>query len=193
MKKLVLMLSLVGLFITLTSEDGCAPAPEPVSSSGVSKANVKIVTDLNGNTIEQNNVMKRLKRDNQAGSIKHLYILSAYSGQVMIYSTVKGKVTSSGKRLSPCTIEGGSGYKAHTISGDQSNDNRVTIGDNNYITNEVLGDDGTYGSSVEYIFWFDSKDVYHQQYITGGMILHISDQPLAVKSVVLNMETNETK
>lgn len=54
-------------------------------------------------------------------------------------------------------------------------------------TNEVLEDDGTYGDSVPYIFWFDAG-VYHQHYVEGGQIIHISDQPLAVKSIVLNME-----
>src|SRR6185503_6965090 len=35
---------------------------------------------------------------------------------------------------------------------------------------------------------WDTKGVYHQHYVDGGQILHISDQPLAVKSIVLNME-----
>ena len=56
---------------------------------------------------------------------------------------------------------------------------------------ELLGDDGTYGSSAEYIYWWDSKGVYHQHYLSGGQIVHISDQPLAVKSVILNMELSK--
>jgi hypothetical protein len=51
----------------------------------------------------------------------------------------------------------------------------------------VLLDDGTYVSSVEYLYWFDAKGVYHQHYVTGGQIVHVSDQPLAVKSIVLNL------
>jgi hypothetical protein len=163
----------------------------PQSASGVTKATTKIQTDLNGRTIEQNNIINRLSEDNKPGSIKHLYIISAYSGQVLIYSTVKGKVTSSGKRLTPINVDGSSGISPDNNDDKQWHDNRITIGGNNFITNEVLQDDGTYGTSVEYIYWWDSKGVYHQQYITGGMILHISNQPISVKSITLNFE--ETK
>jgi hypothetical protein len=167
------------LFITLASTSDCAT--EPVSTSGVSKANTTVETALNGNTIEQNNIIDRLHEDNKPGSIKHLYIISAYSGEVLIYSTVKGKVTSSGKRLSPSTITG------------ENTDQypfAIDFNGNTKYTNEVLGDDGTYGNSVEYLYWWDSKGVYHQQYVTGGMILHISNQPIAVKSVTMNFESN---
>jgi len=142
------------------------------------KISVEVQKDLNGYTIEQNNVAGRYKEDNKPGSIKHLYIISAYSGQTLIYSTVKGKVTSSGKRLSPNQL---------------SENFRIDLPDGRFAyTNELLADDGTYGSSTEYIYWWDSKGVYHQQYITGGMILHISNQPLSVKSVIINMELNKT-
>ena len=56
----------------------------------------------------------------------------------------------------------------------------------------MIEEDGTYGASIEYIYWFDQKDVYHQHYISGGQILHISDQPLEVKDVILNMEIAES-
>jgi hypothetical protein len=145
--------------------------PDPISRSGVAIASTTVQLDVNGKTIEQNNVIQRLKEDNKPGAIKHLYIISAYSGQVLIYSTVKGKVTSSGKRLSPTTL---------ARSGGQS--------DYAWYNTDLIQDDGTFGSSIEYLYWWDSKGIYHQQYVTGGMILHISNQPLAVKSVTLNME-----
>jgi len=135
--------------------------------------------------MEQRNVRDRLLADNKPGSIKHLYVISAYSGQVLIYSTVRGKVTSSGKRLTPDTISG--------IYADSDNNSNsgfgVPIGSVTAMTREVLSDDGTYGASVPYVFWFDAKGAYHQHYVDGGQILHISDVPLAVKSIVLNMET----
>lgn len=180
MKKITTWLLCGTVFLFLTSaEDSCNDSP--VSTSGITKATTTVQTDLNGNTIEQNAVIKRLKEDNKAGSIKHLYIISAYSGQVLIYSTVKGKVTSSGKRLSPSKIcDSSAGFK-------------IDFGGEWHYTDEVLSDDGTYGTSVEYIYWWDSKDFYHQQFITGGMIVHISNQPIAVKSVTINMETNKSE
>lgn len=180
MKKSLPILLLLSLpFLLGASDESCNQVP-PVSSSGLQKANVTVQTGSDGLSVEQRNVRDRLTADNKPGSIKHLYVISAYSGQVLIYSTVRGKVTSSGKRLSPENI---AGIYDTSISGFS-----VPIGNVTAITHEVLSDDGTYGSSVPYVFWFDAKGVYHQHYVDGGQILHISDQPLAVKSVVLNME-----
>lgn len=156
----------------------------PVSNGGVSQKSVKVATDQNGLTVEQKNIGKRLSEDNKPGSIKHLYIISTYSGDVLIYSTVQGKVTSSGKRLTPTTVNAGaSTYEGRGIP--------VTIGNTSTLTTEVIQDDGVYGSSVEYIYWWDTKGVYHQQYITGGMLVHISNQPIAIKKVILNLETQD--
>ena len=167
---------------------GCveiAPAPPPASDSGVHKATATVQTGSDGLTVEQRNIVDRLKADNQHGSIKHLYILSAYSGQCLIYSTVRGKVTSSGKRLTPNSVlaaaYGTVGY-THGID--------IQIGGHDQVTSEVLQDDGTYGSSVEYIYWWDSKGIYHQQYITGGMIVHVSSEPISVKGVTINLESS---
>lgn len=155
---------------------------QPVSSSGVRQVTAAVQAGPDGLTVEQRNVSDRLNMDNKPGSIKHLYIISAYSGQVLIYSTVRGKVTSSGKRLTPTTV---STNQANTNASDGV---PVDIAGRSYRTGEVIQDDGTYGSSVEYIYWWDSKGVYHQQYITGGMMVHISDQPVAVKGITINME-----
>lgn len=172
------------LLVTALILVGCPEIDEPVSSSGVTKATAVVHTGPDGLTTEQRNIKARLDLDNKPGSIKHLYVISAYSGQVLIYSTVVGKVTSSGKRLTPTSVvaEAASGYGI-----------LVRIGNSTEKTTEVLQDDGTYGSSVEYIYWFDSRGVYHQHYLQGGQILHVSDQALAVKTVTINMEVTEAK
>jgi hypothetical protein len=172
----------------LAANDGCdgPQATAPRSDSGVAKATAaRVAPGPDGLTVEQRNVTKRLAADNKPGSIKHLYVISAYSGQVLIYSTVQGKVTSSGKRLNPKTVVVADGNAAHRFYGFDAVGNRETA--------EVLEDDGTYGDSVPYIYWFDARGVYHQHWIEGGQILHVSDQPLAVKSVVLNMELTEAE
>ncbi len=153
---------------------------QPTSDSGVGKASVNVPTQSNGLTTEQQNVKERLLVDNKPGAIKHLYIISAYSGQVILYSTVRGKITSSGKRLSPTSIAVGTSSE-YRLPGYNFN---------GYTTSEVLQDDGTYGSSAEYIFWWDAnKGAYHQHFIAGGQIVHVSDQPLSVKSIIINVET----
>ena len=161
----------------------------PVSSSGVKEARTKVKTDSSGRTVEQENIIKRLKTDNTPGSIKHLYIISPASGQCLLYSTVMGKVTSSSKRLTPTTVAAGQNY------GDgwtRKYGVQVNIGGNEYMTNEVLQDDGTYGDSIRYLYWFDSRGVYHQHYCTACEI-HISDQPMPIKGVVINVEATEGK
>lgn len=166
--------------IVSINADGCEDTPsQPQAASGIAKATVRLPTGPDGLTTEQRNVRDRLVMDNKPGSIKHLYVISAYSGQVLIYSTVRGKVTSSGKRLNPRTVA--------ITGGDAMRDRYGFAVLGNRETNEVLEDDGTYGDSVPYLYWWDAKGIYHQHYIEGGQILHISDEPLAVKSIVINM------
>lgn len=188
--RLLLFYSTVGLASVLTAVlialafVGCdnEQPQQPKSASGVSKASVKIQTNENGLTIEQENIANRLKLDNTPGSIKHLYVLSAMTGDVLIYSTVKGKVTSSGKRLTPTSVS--------TMYNPNGTDwgFQVAIGGTWQHTSEVLQDDGSYGSSIEYLYWWDVQGRYHQHYPGAGQIIHISDQPLPVKHVKIRLD-----
>lgn len=175
------LLLVTALLLTVVLSGCLIDTAKPASSSQVKKATVAVSTDADGRTVEQKNVANRMLADNKPGSVKHLYVISSYSGQVLIYSTVAGKVTSSAKRLTPSmanySSDGGGGSAGF----------RFDRGGGTFYTSEVLGDDGTYGSSSEYLYWWDTKGVYHQHYVSGGQILHISDQPLAVKSVTINM------
>jgi hypothetical protein len=176
MKKTIVIMLMLALFA------GCDES-KPQSDSGVQKAQANVTVQASGLTVEQENVKRRLELESVPGAIKHLYVISAYSGQVIIYSTVKGKVTSSGKRLTPSTVNKriNSGLEVHDGA-------RVNIGGDRYTTSEVLQDDGTYGTSIPYLYWFDVNDRYHQHYVSGGQIIHIGDQPLQVKDVIINME-----
>lgn len=162
------------LTFSLCFLSGCDQAVQSVSGTKMAAAK-KVKVGPDNLTTEQHNVSARIDMDNQPGAIKHLYVISAYSGQVLIYSTVRGKVTSSGKRLTPDRVDGTTNFT-------------FDINGTSFFTNQVLGEDGTYGPSIEYLYWWDAKGVYHQHYVTGGQILHVSDQPLAVKGIVINME-----
>ena len=168
------------------SINGCdIVANKPTSSTGITKAEAKVVVGSDGLTAEQRNIKSRLEEDNKPGAIKHLYVISAYSGQVVIYSTVREKVSSSGKRLSPYSVTSTDGQYVDSDFYGMA----ISVNGKSHHTSEVLQDDGTYGSSVEYIYWYDTRGIYHQHYIQGGQIVHISSQPLAVKSIIINMET----
>ncbi len=172
MKKLIL---LTVVLFGLTACNELSAKKVPVADSGIKKTSVKIKTGADGLSVEQRNVKERIKRDNDIGSYKHLYVISAYSGDVIIYSTVKGKVTSAGKRLTNT-------HKQYKGKGGGYNKTDVM---------PAIQDDGTYGSSVNYIYWFDSKGAYHQHYVSGGQILHISDTPLNVGKIIINMEVSK--
>lgn len=181
MKKLIISI-IIGLSLLNIS---CEEETDPSNAAGtVSKKTVEVQTDQNGWTVEQKNIAERLEKDNKVGSIKHLYVISPYSGQVILYSTVRGKVTSGSKRLTPNTVATGNGQYHY----DSDRGIAVNINGQEKRTAEVLQDDGTYGSSCEYIYWFSSKGTYHQHFFTGGQVIHVSDQPIAVKNITLNLE-----
>ena len=182
MKKLLMLLTVVSSFF-LFSAESCQQSA--VSTSGVARAQVKAPTDLEGHTAEQNNMMKKIIEDNKPGAIKHLYLISPMSGQVILYSTVKGKVTSGNKRLNPSTTT--------SVNGSGAGFQIPLDSEKYFYTDEVLSDDGAYGSSGDYIYWWDSKDIFHQQYVNGGVIIHISSEPIAVKDIILNLETTIRK
>ena len=170
MKKTIAIMLLL-FFIVVA----CGEPRQQKSGSGVTKASTTVKTDINGRTIEQENIIERLKRDNDVGAIKHLYVISSYSGDVMEYSTVKGKVTSGGKRLSPKTVNGSANINTTLYY------NAVKIGGETLITDEVLDDGGAYGESMSYMYWFDAQGNYHQYFPSGGTYVHISDKPLRIK------------
>lgn len=178
MKKLFVFLLFSLFLISCETPD----TSTPVSASGVKQTKVDVEVGSDGLTVEQRQIGERYKVDNEIGAVKHLYVISAYSGEVLIYSTVKGKVTSSRKRLTPTTLGGGADESV-------SYDNYMVVRINNkrYKTQEVIQDDGTYGSSMEYLYWFDVKGVYHQHYVSGGQIVHVSTQALPVKHITINL------
>lgn len=183
---LLMIATVIGLCV------GCSKTPtqQPaVSATGVQQTIASVKTDSSGHTTEQNNIIERLKRDNEPGAVKHLYLISAYSGQVLIYSTVKGKVTSSGKRLTPNTMA----PQYHSGTGWNESGSAFNTGNGRHYTGEVIQDDGTYGNSMEYLYWFTPDGRYMQTYVSGGTLVFVADQPVTVKGVVMNLEITEKK
>lgn len=184
MKKFINFIA-IALLITVSISSCSNAVNESKSDSGVKKAHIQVRTDENGNTIEQRNIINRLKRDNEIGQVKHLYIISSFTGEVMEYSTVVGKVTSGNKRLSPKTVNNDIGLQS---VGRRIND--VTIAGTLMSSDEVLDDGGTYGESASYFFWFDAQDNYHQYFPSGGTYVHISERPLRIKKLSMTFEVD---
>lgn len=154
---------------------------EVVADSGVRKIEGKtlnIPIGPDGMTVEQRNIARRLVEDNTPGAQKFLYVQSAFSGKLLFASNIDGKVTSSGKRLNPYSVES---------AGESEDGFLLRIGEWTGYTTEVLEDDGTYGDSIPYLFWWDVNGISYQLYPTGGQIIHITSQPLKTRDVVIDM------
>jgi len=168
------------LVLSLGVFSGCEPE-RSVSASGAQAVSVTVPVDSNGQTAEQKNVSGRIELE-KPGAVKHVYIISATTGDCILYSTAKGKVTSGGKKLMP---------------GDARPQNENLGGlmylPNGWITNQRPNEDGTYGDSSEmaqaYLYWFDVRGNYHQHYLLGGQIIHVSDVPMSWPKIILNLET----
>jgi hypothetical protein len=175
---------IVVFLVVALSGSGCLKQrlDQPQSSSGVTKATVAVNVGSDGLTVEQRAVADRLKVDNLPGAIKHLYVMSPFTGKILLYSTVRGKVTSGSKRLTPSQLTGSGQYYGDAM--------KVNIGGSNWNTAEVLGDDGTYGESVRYVYWWDSAGRYHQQFGIENLMVHVSDYPIAIPAddIVINID-----
>jgi hypothetical protein len=159
---------------------------QPQTNAGVKQVNVTsdiVKTDSAGRTAEQRNIIDQLTDDNRPGSIKHLYVVSVYSGDVLLYSPVDGKVTSSSKRLKPYTVVASDGQHVDREFGGV----RVMVNGRWRRTTEVIQDDGTYGSSIPYLHWKTPQGIRHKHYVSGGQMVHVSNQPMRVGKVVLNL------
>ncbi len=144
---------------------GCGPEAQSVSGARMATVGT-LPLDSNGRTAEQANIVQKIQSESTHDKTWYLYIISPYSGKVILRSTTKGKITSSGRRLTPAKVEAeGGGF-------------RFDVGGYRVLTNEIASEDGTYGPLAEYIYWVDSQGRNRRHFTTGGQIIHVSDQEL---------------
>lgn len=189
MKKVSVYCIVLIMMVSLTFACAESSKSVAVSDSGVKKISVEVPANNDGLTSEQVNISQRLQDDNKIGANKFLYVISAFSGDTILFSSVKGKVTSSSKRLNPYHVTSINGESALWVDKGHGG-MRVDINGNTYYTSEVLQDDGTYGHSIPYLYWWDTKGVFHKHYVSGGQIIHISDRPLVVGKVIINSDSS---
>jgi hypothetical protein len=182
MKILSILIAILIAINVCNAGEGYAPQ-SPLDSMWI---DLKIPKQANGYYIEQNNIMDRIREDNRPGMIQYFYSISPMTGDVLIYSTVSGKVTSSHKRLYPTTLASDSDSAGHDVTW-------FVVEGTAYNTPEVFGYDGTSGDSAEYIFWKDVKGNLHQHFLGGGDIIHVSSQPLAMKKAIINLDLTNSQ
>lgn len=145
---------------------GCTP--EIQSASGAKMARVgSLPLDGQGQTVEQANIVAKVRADADPGRRWWLYVVSPCTGRIILESQVVGKVTSSGKRLTPKHITTGNGGMAFDLADGTQ-----------LYTDEMPAEDGAFGESSEYLYWKDERGRSRRHYMTGGQIVHVSDQKL---------------
>ena len=119
-------------------------------------------------SLERKNISKRLQLFSNPNKISYIYLVSY--GKVMAFYTIKGKITSGSKRLTP----------NQTLLDDCGN--IVSPGENFPCHGAGTVDapelDGTYGQSAQYIFFWTTDGVYVQW--SGDYML--ADQPLQLST-----------
>lgn len=121
---------------------------------------------------EIDNIKRRLELTADPGKLGFIVLMNQ-SGQPILYEGIKGKVTSGGKRLTrPDAVQ--------------------TWGNGNGGTSGVVraggSDEGTFGSSSQYIFYWNTAGVYRQW--SEGYLY--SDQPirLRIQPLVIGVEAD---
>jgi hypothetical protein len=108
---------------------------------------------------EIENIKHRLELTSKPGAIGYIVLLNQM-GQPVAYDTVKGKITSSGKRLTKPFDDTAAGIRTSP------------------------SDEGTWGSSDPYLYYWTVNGVYRQW---SGLYLY-SDQPIRLSQPTLVVE-----
>lgn len=173
MKKSYFLLPVLLCAILLTGE-GCDDAATITQQS--EQAAVQAVHDKQAtavplpvldNSLERVNIKKRLETFDNPNKVSYIYLINY--GKVMAFYTIKGKVTSGGKRLTSTQQQVDSRWNSPAA-----------------FVMEAPELDGTYGSSNPYIFFWTTDGVYVQwtgDYMLVDQPLQLSTQPELVRTI----------
>ncbi len=119
-------------------------------------------------SLERQNISKRLQLFDANDKVSYIYLVNF--GKVMAFYTIKGKVTSSSKRLT-------------TNQKIIQNESYET---GNYSVVESPSLDGAYGTSDEYVFFWTTDGTYVQwsgDYMLADTPLKLTQQPELIQDI----------
>lgn len=125
------------------------------------------------NSVERQNLIKRLETFNSSEKISYIYLTSF--GKVMAFYTVKGKVSSVNSMLT--TTEQLVDWRGRQCSNGNSN---------NCYTVPSPDLDGSYGSNGNAIFFFTTEGTYVEwngEYMLADQPLKLTTQPELVRNI----------
>jgi hypothetical protein len=157
------LLALAAASLTLLA--GCPEESKSAKSIQAEKAQAAANSIEFTENAEIDNIKRRLELTSKPGLLGYIVLLNQ-SGQPVFYGAVKGKVTSGSKRL--------------------TKPDRATSDGTNGMLRAAPSDEGTFGSSGEYVFFWTTNDQYIQW--NGGYLY--SDKPirLSVQPLVVSVE-----
>lgn len=154
MRKNLLVAAALSAALVLTGCNVDQPSSNKEAQSEKAAAAAASI-DFSANA-EIDNIKRRLTLTSNPGAIGFVVLLNQ-AGQPILYTSVKGKITSSGKRLT-APIKFWSTFEAGALG-------------------DAPSDEGTWGSSDPYIYFWDTNGVYHQW---AGAYLY-SDKPIRLR------------
>lgn len=174
MRKLYIGLMTALAFALAACENQPSSSADPKSQQAAvgSRMADAVIQQSGGVNAEQDNIAKRLKLTMNPGQIGFVALFNQ-AGAPIAYYGVKGKITSSGKRLT---------------SPDQL---RVLENDSGWSNSVVTApsDEGTYGSSADYAYFWTTDGQYVQW---NGPYLY-SDKPFRLRTEPLVISIADAK
>jgi len=165
------MMIAAGLLSILGACDGSAVTKPGAKERQAQKAQ-KAAESINfSENAEIDNITKRLELTSNPGAVGYIILLNDM-GQPIVYTSVIGKVTSSGKRLTKP-------WKAVTGDRGEWKGDFIVAGPS---------DEGTWGSSDPYIYFWSATGQYYQW--NGGYLY--SDKPLRLTVAPLVVDISKS-
>lgn len=164
MIKINRLLSTIACALIAVALTGCIPDQTPTKSAQAQKAADAANSIVFTENAEIDNIKRRLLLTSQPGLLGYIVLLNE-SGQPVYYGTIKGKVTSGSKRLT----------RPDRGSTEGAGSNTILIA--------APSDEGTYGSSGEYVYFWTTNGQYVQwngKYFYSDQPIRLSVQPLVV-------------
>lgn len=151
----------------------CDPPTEPRATTKDTQA-AKAATTANSLNFTENseidNIARRLKLTVNPGQLGYVLLMNE-AGQPIMYTSVKGKITSGTKRLTS--------QQAIKCLPYPGSDNCQ------YETVDAPSDEGTYGASGEYVFFWTMEGQYIQwngKYLYSDKPFRTNVQPLVIEN-----------
>ena len=164
--KYITLLILAGFMVTGCNGEDVVPAT-PKKATQAQKAAAAAETITFSENAEIENIKKRLELTADPGLLGFIVLLNE-TGQPVMHAGIKGKITSGGKRLTK-TYD----VKENWDCGEWNCDKEVP----------AASDEGTYGSSGDYIFFWTTSGQYVQwngKYLYSDKPFRLTIQPIVV-------------